>query len=325
MESKSSSYSEAFKKFSDWIEANEKRLNSVCHCCPNQPNNTSTTNNLDTNCVNGVQSRAHSWNHVIIYHQNLQTEVEEFGNQLNFDIKRLLNEDKTCTEEHKDETTKLEGRWHNLWLNSLEQLVIVERTRRCPKHNSTIIGKSNPPSTNNKSLAKQQRIRPISYPSVQYGTALAWDYQFTLNLTGCHKENVSQVDLDSVDEQETKDLTEFGDDYEVWFCQEDEVSSVPMHSRPPSVEPSEKPEIAKAVVTSNANNHHEDVSCNLLMLTTPSSMFSVDASKCSHIKKHNYPWRFVGLLLAIILLVFSALYHEPHHVHMSYTHTQPPV
>lgn len=304
MEFKSTDYSEAFKKFADWVESNEKRLNSACHCCPPQT---------------GHQK---SWKHVITYHQNLQNEVEDFGKQLNCELKRHLNEDKSCTKEQWDESTDLEERWHKLWLKSLEQLVVVERTKRCPKHNSTIIGKSSSPA--NKSVARPQRRRPISYPN-NFSERLEWDYQHTLSLTGCHKENGSQIDLDSVDEQVTRNLTEFGENYELWFGKEDEIACIDLHSRPPSVEPAERPEIAKAVVTSNSNSS-DDVNCNLLMLTTPSSMFSVDASKCSHNHKQSYIWRIIGpFLFAFAVLIFSALYHEPHHMHKSYYHSQPPV
>lgn len=301
MESKSANYEEALKKFANWVETNENRLNSACHCCP----------------------QANNWNNVITQHQDLQNEVENDGKQLNCELKRHLTEDKSSNKKQWDEFADLESRWHKLWLKSLEQLVVVERTRRCPKHNSTIIGKP-PSSPANMSMAQPSRRRPISYPN-NYSERLEWDYKHTLSLTGCHKENGSHIDLDSVDEQTTKNLTEFGENYELWFGKEDEIACVAMHSRPPSVEPAEKPEIAKAVVSSNQNSH-EDVNCNLLMLTTPSSMFSVDASKCSHNQGQNHLWRLIGpFLIAIFLLIFSALYHEPHHMHKSYYHTQPPV
>lgn len=353
----SENYEEAFKKFSVWIESNEKRLITACHCCPQQTSTplqqplqaqqsngtsqtdpetsisittttTATTTNAPTTPLSNNNSTAtpsqhhypQSWKHVILYHQNLQNEVEEFGKQLNCELKRHLDEDKS----RQDQSAELEARWHKLWLKSLEQLVVVERTRRCPKHNSTIIGKSSSSSPANKSVARPQRRRPISYPN-NFNERLEWDYQHTLSLTGCHKENGSHIDLDSVDEQVTKNLTEFGENYELWFGKEDEIACVALHSRPPSVEPAEQPEIAKAVVTSNPNSS-DDVNCNLLMLTTPSSMFSVDASKCSHNHKQSNYWRIVGpFLLALALVAFSAVYHEPHHVHRSYYHTQPPV
>lgn len=296
MEFKSANYTEAFKKFADWIESTEKTLNSTCHCCP----------------------KPETKKNVINFHRALQDEVETFGEQLNRELKRHLNEDESCTKEHAD----LEQRWHKMWLKSLEQLVVVERTRRCPKHNSTIIGKSHP-SPANRSMARTQRRRPISYPN-NNTERLEWDYQHTLSLTGCHKENGSQIDLDSVDEQATKNLTEFGENYELWFGKEDEIACIALHSRPPSVEPAEKPEIAKAIVTSNANSH-DDVNCNLLMLTTPSSMFSVDASNCAHLQKQSYIWRLFGSFLFAIIVLILALYHEPHHMHKSYYHAQPPV
>lgn len=311
MESKSSSnFNEAFKKFSNWVETNEKTLNSTCHCCPEAKLSS-------TLLPNGIIKET-----IINYHQNLQTEVEEVGKQLNCELKRHLSEDKSCTKQHQEESTQLEERWHRIWLKSLEQLVIVERTRRCPKHNSTIIGKPSSPA--NQSVAKPHRRRPISYPN-HHNERLEWDYKNTLSLNGCYKENGSQIDLDSVDEQVTKNLTEFGENYELWFGKEDEIACISMHSRPPSVEPAERPEIAKAVVSSNLNSH-DDVNCNLLMLTTPSSMFSVDASKCSHHHKQGHFWRFVGpIIFAVLLLIFSTFYHEPHHMHKSYYHTQPPV
>lgn len=342
MEFKSTSYSEAFKKFADWVELNEKKLNSACHCCPTSKpltnHETTTTTTTTTTPPNGGpikeiektldssingQNRLHTWKHVITLHYNIQIEVENSGRQLNCELKRHLNEDKTCSKQQWDDAASLEGRWHKLWLKSLEQLVIVERTRRCPKHNSTIIGKPSPLPAQ-MSTGKPQRIRPISYPN-NYNERLEWDYRHTLSLTGCHKENGSQIDLDSVDEQVTKNLTEFGENYELWFGKEDEVISITTHSRPPSVEPAEQPEVAKAVVTSNSN-HHEDVNSNLLMLTTPSSMFSVDASKCLHNQKQSYTWRLIGpFLFAFILFIYCALFHEPHHMHKSYYLTQPPV
>lgn len=316
MEFKSSNFSEAFSKFANWIEGNEKQLNSACHC----PKTKKQTIEETKTTINAPPSNG-SWKHVIKFHQDLQTEVEEYGKQLSCELKNHLNEDKSCSKKHK-EVTDLEERWHKLWLKSLEQLVIVERIRRCPKHNSTIIGKPSSPA--NKSVANPNRKRPISYPN-NFNDRLEWDYKNTLSLTGWHKENGSQIDLDSVDEQVTKNLTEFGENYELWFPKEDEIDCIPMHSRPPSVEPAEKPELAKAVVTSDPN-HHQDVNCNLLMLTTPSSMFSVDGSKYSSFKNknNNYLWRFL-LLLLVAALGYSAFYQEPHHMHKSYYRNQPPV
>lgn len=305
MDHESANYEEALEKFSDWVDSFEKKLNSACHCCPK----TSERKN------------------VILYHQNLQNEVEDFGKKLNCEVKRYLNADKQSSEDDYRKSSNLEDKWHKLWLKSLEQLVIVERARRCPKHNSTIIGKSSP-SPANKSIARPQRRRPISYPN-NYSDRLEWDYQHTLSLTGCHEENGSQIDLDSIDEQVTKNLTEFGENYDVWLAKEDEVACVPLHSRPQSVEPYEKPELAKAIVTSNARS--QDVNCNLLMLTTPSSMFSVDATKFSPyhhnlpLKKRCQTWRLLGSFLFALIVLIYALYHEPHHMHKSYYHAQPPV
>lgn len=209
MELKSPNRQEAFKKFASWVEANEQKLNSACHCCP-KPLTTaaiSTTTN-GTSCqqltengytkeptiieeellanvpilANGQQrAQQNGWRNVINYHQNLQTEVEDLGKQLNCELKRHLSEDKTSTEKDWSESKDLEERWHKIWLKSLEQLVVVERTRRCPKHNSTIIGK--PAPTGDKSIARPQRRRPVSYPN-NYNDRLEWDYKHTLSLTG---------------------------------------------------------------------------------------------------------------------------------------------
>lgn len=355
MDFKSPNFSEAYEKFSKWIDTNETKLNSSCYCNNNtnnisqnhHANNISTTihtnnhnssNNTTTinnhaiiNTTNLIpNNRIISWKNVIDQHQKLQNEVEEFGKQLNCELKRHLHDDKSLGQKELDSSADLEERWHKLWLKSLEQLVVVERTKRCPKHNSTMIGKpyTKNLSPANMSMSKPQRRRPISYPT-NTSERLEWDYDHTLSLTGCHKENGSQVDLDSVDELVTKNLTEFGENYELWFGKEDEIACVATHSRPQSVEPAEKPELAKAVVTSTNSSTHEEVSCNLLMLTTPSSMFSVDASKsCLHNNKRqtSYAWRiFAPILLAVILLLFSNLYQDPHHVHRSYYHNQPPV
>lgn len=331
---------EAFKKFASWVEASEKKLNSACHCCPqtkSQANGTSCQN-AENGCIreptiveedstttlptlaNG-QQRTHSWKNVINYHQNLQTEVEEYGKQLNCELKQHLSEDKSSTEKDWSESKDLEERWHKLWLKSLEQLVVVERTRRCPKHNSTIIGKP-APTTGDKSIARPQRRRPVSYPN-NNADLLQWDYQHTLSLTGCHKEDGSQIDLDSVDEQATKNLTEFGENYELWFPKNDVISDVPIYNPPPSVEPDEKPEFAKAIVTSNLQTH-EDVNPNLLMLTTPSSMLSVDVNRYPQ-KKCKFRMFTFPVLLAMILLIISAVYHEPHILHRTYYHKYPPV
>lgn len=304
MEFKSVNYTEALSKFANWIETNEKRLNSACHC--------------EDVC---------QWKHVICVHQNLQNEVEDFGKRLNCELKSHLNEDEACAQTRLAQATDLEKRWHQLWLKSLEQLVVVERTRRCPKHNTTIIGKPNSTNTaNNKTPVKPQRIRPISYPN-NHSERLEWDYRYTLSLTGCHKENGSQIDLDSVDEQVTKNLTEFGENYELWFGKDDELASVTVHSRPPSVEPSEKPELARAVtITSDAYNH-ADINPNLLKLTTPSSMFSVEATKCSHNSRQSHKLRLIGypLLFAIIALVFCTIAQDQHHWHKSFGYNYPPV
>lgn len=357
MDFKSNNFSEAYEKFSKWIETNETKLNSSCHCNSNTNNNTqnhqtnttsTTTNTNHTNYNNNNNTstnnnhaminttnlignnRCISWKNVIEQHQKLQNEVEEFGKQLNCELKRHLNEDKSLSQKEQDNSADLEERWHKLWLKSLEQLVVVERTKRCPKHNSTIIGKPNNKNLSpaNMSMSQRHRRRPISYPN-NHSDRLEWDYDHTLSLTGCHKENGSQVDLDSVDEQVTKNLTEFGENYELWLAKEDEIACIATHSRPQSVEPAEKPELAKAVVTSTNSSTHEEVGCNLLMLTTPSSMFSIDASKtCLHNSKRqtSYTWRiFVPILFAVIILLFSNLYQDPHHVHRSYYHNQPPV
>lgn len=324
MELKSSNYSEAFKKFASWVETNEKRLNSACYCCPKtqiQATNETNSAKITNANSNTPQNRLHNWKHVIDFHQNLQTEIEDFGTKLSCETKRHLNDEKeTCVKEEWSKVADLEVRWHKIWLKSLEQLVIVERIRRCPQHNSTLIGKPSSPA--NKKAAKPQRIRPVSYPT-NYSERLEWDYRNTLSLTGWHKENGSQIDLDSVDEQITKNLTEFGENYELWFPKEDEIDCIPMHSRPPSVEPAEKPEIAKAIVTSDPN-HHQNVNSNLLRLTTPSSMISVDASKYSFREKNKYPWRSIlFVLLSLIVLIFSTLYQEPHYMYKSYYRTQP--
>lgn len=353
----STNYNEASTKFSDWLGLTEKRLETSCHCpsnlLSNNNNSTSKSTNptISTNSTTNLIAQQTSiadpklqlynrWKNVISQHQNLQNEVEVFGNQLNCELKKHLNNDKSITKEQSHLASDLEARWHKLWLKSLEQLVVVERTRRCPTHNTTIIGKSKSNSNSNgcntnanNSLVKVQRRRPISYPN-NYNDRLEWDYQHTLSLTGCHKENGSQIDLDSVDEQVTKNLTEFGENYELFFGLDEEItcSAQTVHSRPPSVEPAEKPEIAKAIVTSgNLNDSHEDVSCNRLMLTTPSSIFSVDASKClrdsSNFKKDDAKliWRFLLPIVFAIILIFSAITQEPHHMHKSYYHTQPPV
>lgn len=325
MELKSYNYSEAFKKFANWIESSEKRLNSACHCCPEtkiHATNETNTTTTKTTTIKTPHSIVQKWKHVIDFHKNLQDEVEDFGKQLSCELKRHLNEDKTCSKEQWGKVSDLEERWHKLWLKSLEQLVIVERIKRCPKHNSTIIGKPSSPS--NKSLAKPQRRRPVSYPNNQ-NENFEWDYKDTLSLTGFHKEIGSQIDLDSVDEQMTKNLTEFGENYEVWFSKVDEIDYIPMHSRPPSVEPAEKPEIAKAIVTSD-QNHHQSVNCNLLRLTAPSSMISVDASKCSFREKKRFPRRLIIFaLFSFIVLLISTFFQEPHLMHKSYYHKQPPV
>lgn len=353
MEPKSSNYEDAFKKFADWIESNEKRVNSACHCCPQltstplqpqqQSNGASPSDNFKHNSstktpptptsINATtrsitqsspttpnhQQHPQTWKHVILYHQNLQNEVEDLGKQLNCELKRLLHDEKSPSKSQIDQSQELEARWHKLWLKSLEQLVVVERTRRCPKHNSTIIGKSSTSSPASKSVSRLQRRRPISYPN-NVSERLEWDYQpNTLSLTGSHKENGSQIDLDSVDEQVTKNLTEFGENYEMWLADADEVSD--LQSRPPSPLRDEQPIIAKAdpKITDDSSNQ-------VWMITTPSAVLSVDATKCSHIQKQSNFWRIVGpCLLAIAFVAFSALYSEPHHMHKSYYHTQPPV
>lgn len=340
MELKTSNRQEAYEKFAFWVETNEKKLNSACHCCPQTKSQTATNGTpcqKENGCIrepniieeeivtpvsvlpNGHQ-KTHSWRNVISYHQNVQTEVEDYGKQLNYELKQHLSEDKTSTEKDWSEFKDLEERWHKLWLKSLEQLVVVERARRCPKHNSTIIGK--PAPTGDKSIARPQRRRPVSYPN-NYSDRLEWDYNHTLSLTGCHKENGSQIDLDSVDEQVTKNLTEFGENYELWFAKDDDISLVPIQSRPPSVEPAEKPEFAKAIVTSTPKTH-EDVNPNLLMLTTPSGMLSVDFNRYPR-KRSTFRMFTFPVLLAIVLLIISAVYHEPHILHRTYYHKYPPV
>lgn len=283
---------------------------------------TPATPNTRSNLAIPTSHHPQTWKHVILYHQNFQTEVEQVGKQLNCELKRHITENKSLSKAETNESIVLEERWFKLWLKSLEQLVVVERTKRCPKHNTTLIGKSGS-SPANKNIARPQRRRPVSYPN-NY-EKLEWDYQHTLSLTGCHKENGSQIDLDSIDEQVTKNLTEFGENYEMWFGKEDEIACVALHSRPPSVEPAERPEIAKAVVASDTNSK-DDINCNVLMLTTPMSMFSVDAGKCSHKRKHRIVWGMIGpFLFAVALILFSTIYHEPHHMHRSYYHAQPPV
>lgn len=326
MANESSNFDEAFKKFSEWVETNENLLNTACHCCPTQPQQTNPTSNISTENSPNVRTSFNdfrSWKSVIEYHRKLQQEIEEVGYKLNGKLKCFLNEDKTISDDQRDESLSLEGRWHKLWLKSLEQLVVVENSRRCPIHNTTLIGKPTLKTSPNKRLVRSHRIRPLSYPNSN--DRLEWDYKYTLSLTGCHKENGSQIDLDSVDEQITKNLTEFGENYELWFGKEDEIANI-VHSRPPSVEPVEKPEIAKAVVTSDSNLNG-DGNFNLLMLTAPSSILSIDGSKCPHkSRKPCFLWRsLVSIVFVVVLILFSSLYHEPHQMHKSYYNTQPPV
>ena len=326
--------STSIREFAKWIDINEKKLNTACHCEPKQ-----------------------SWKNVIEYHKNIQFEVEDLGKRMNDDVKGQLNDlekrlneaeklsgevsdksshfksDKSSLQQLWDEATDLEKRWHKLWLKSLEQLVVVERTRRCPSHNSTIIGKPTQNTPSNKSLLRTQRKRPLSYPN-NVVDRMEWDHRDTLVLTGCYKENGSQKDLESVDEQRvleeaTKKLTFFGENYELYFGQEDEVACDSLHSRPASCEPSEQPEIAKAIVTSNAKLS-DNVNCNLLMLTTPSSMLSVDAGKfCSpsyQRRNKSSGWRyFCPIILLLGLVLISALFKEPHQLHKAYHHSRPPI
>lgn len=361
----SKNYGEAYEKFAEWVADKEKLLTSTCHCCPKGNSNTSIPKQpvengskqlLSSTPLSNGTSNGTSTESIVSFHRKLQEEVENRGKQLNCELRHHLEEDKLCTKDHWDQSGALESRWHQLWLTSLEQLIIVERNRRCPTHNSASTGRQTThqlklhQQTNNNtsssssrspllvaykkssSLRGSPRKRPISYPNNAYTDRLEWDYKNTLSLTGCHKENGSHIDLDSVDEQITKNLTEFGENYELWFGKEDEIVLLDLHSRPSSVEPSEKPEIAKAVIitptTTNSNSSTNDVNCNLLMLTTPSSIFSVDASKCSRQEKPqaSYRWRFFGaFLFTIAALLFSSLYTEPHHIHKSYYHSQPPV
>lgn len=302
MDTTSANYTEAYNKFANWIEETKKKLSS-CHCCDG------TKQPLE-------------WKNVINYHKSLQNEVEVLGETLKCKLKQHLNEDKSHTKEQIDQTAELEGKWHQLWLKHLEQLVVVERTRRCPIHNSTLIGKPYP-NSNGKNAIKAQRIRPISYPN-NYNDRLEWDYRHTLSLTGCHKENGSHLDLDSVDEQTTKNLTEFGENYELWFGKEDEIACVPLHSRPPSVEPAEKPEIAKAVVTSNSSSP-EDINCKILKLSMPSSLLSVPASNIPRQQMRKHSWQLLLMLITIVVVIISGLCLEPHQLERTYRHTQPPV
>lgn len=296
----------AFKEFSDWIETKENQLNTLCHCCPPQTNN---------------------WKSVIENHQIIQNEVEQYGHHLNWELKQLLKKDKTITKEQRDYAAALEDRWKKLWLKSLEQLVVVENDTRCPAHNSTMIEKpivKGTPNDKRLLLRRTKRTRPFSYPN--NNERLEWDYQHTLYLTGCHKENGSHLDLDSVDEQETKKLTEFGENYEVWFGKEDEVASIPVHSRPPSVEPAEEPEIVKAIVSSN-DNFNGDVNFNLLMLTTQPSVFSIDTTKYSNGKRTSRAhWIYIfSAIFVVIAFMITNIFQEPHQMHKSYQYSQPPV
>lgn len=380
----SADYQEAYKKFSEWIEFHEGKLNAPCDCCPptsnltvsNEPNQntTSTTSSVtkplkESNGLshkssnqlggdeiatlngygkNGLTAGANGGNgkvtidaistsnqclnSVIKHHQEFRDEIVEYGQKLNFELKRHLNEDPSLINERTQQSSKLEDRWHTLFLNAFEQLVVVELTKRCPKNSSTdkhirsVANKKqklqNTIMNRVSSSMSKQRIRPMSYPN--NNVDIEWDYRHTMSLTGGHKENGSHIDLDSVDEQVTKNLTEFGENYELYFGKEDDITSFPVHSRAPSVEPDEKPKLAKATITSDSKQ--DDVNYNLLMLTTSSSMFSVDATKCLHKRTPSFFKRLlVSLLLAIFLIIFSALYHEPHHMHKSYYNSQPPV
>lgn len=320
-ENRSSNFSEALKKFSKWVVAHENKLDTACHCCPSPNNSSEGTNNIRNSTSSTPDKK--NWKSVIEYHHKLQGEVESHG-YLNNELKQFIIEDKTITNEQRDEAKSLENRWHNLWLKSLEQLVIVERTRRCPKHNTTIIGRPFIRSANsNKRLLRSERIRPLSYPNGN--DRLEWDYKHTLSLTGCQNEG-SQIDLDSVDEQATKSLTEFGENYELWFGKEDEIANISVHSRPPSVEPAERPETAKATVISTVNMNGDGN--NLLMLTAPPPIQSIDGSKCSQTKEKqlSYSWRLVlSSIIVIIIVMILGFCQKPHQMQKSYYISQPPV
>lgn len=319
----SSNYDEAFKKFSHWVESNENQLKTACYCCPRQTNPTiNESDDTSTNTKPPPNPDPKKWTSVIEYHREFQQKIEDLGYQHSGDIKRFLDEDESITDEQKLEIETLEERWHRMWIKSLEQLVVVEKGPCCPNHKSSVTTKPSFNSTlNYRRPIHTNRVRPLSYPNCN--EALDWDYRHTLSLTGCHQENGSQIDLDSVDEQETKKLTYFGENYEVWFCKEEENI---VHSRPPSVEPPERPELAKAVVTSDSNMNG-DGNFNLLMLTAPSSILSIDGSKWTHSKRRSsFFWRYLAaIIFVIILILFSSIYHEPHQMHRSYYSTQPPV
>lgn len=308
MENTSTEYSEAFKKFADWIESNEKRVRDACSC-PTESN---------------LQKHAHlkSGKDVINYHSDLQNEIEVVGNQLLRELQHQPKpEGKSETDKQWKEIRQLEERWHKLYLIHLEQLVIVEKNRRCPIHNITMIGKPiHPPGVNR--LVQAHRRRPISYPNNQ-GDRLEWDYApHTLKLTGCHTSNGSQLDLESVDEQQTRNLIEFGENYELWMANEDEVPGPAMHSRPQSVEPPEKPEIARAVETSNSATNN----INTLTVTKPSSMYAVEVNHHSHgFCSRLWHFAIMAVLFGTLIGVLFPALQDPHLIHRSYRDAQPPI
>ena len=64
----------------------------------------------------------------------IQSEIERVGHKFISGIKKLLEENSQHCKSNKSKAlNKLEKKWHNLWIRSLEYLICIE-TGRCPCH-----------------------------------------------------------------------------------------------------------------------------------------------------------------------------------------------
>lgn len=340
------SYANAYELFANFVQSLETKFEFACKRTLDLPISSSTPINKCNGQTNGLEELDKQNNYEqdvelnpnfttinerIKFFISIEKQLEQEGNKHVLETQLLVIDE---NDQEKRKVDDLRQRWLDLLLDSKTARVEVEKCPNGPiRSKRTNVLRHIGPQKRNitysvmNSARKILRRRPMSFP--YEGGMFEWDNHLsTITLTGIQKQN-QDTDLDSVDEEATRDLTEFGEYYEKWLSEGESCTTkdIVFHSRPPSVEP-DKPEIAKATITQT--DPLDFMPYNLLMLTAPSEMISVDATKCHdnywqqkrNVKTNH--WHLLRYIIAIcFFLVFT--FYDPPQLHKSYHYTSPPV
>ena len=291
------------------------------HLLVNDVDKTNISNDFKPSLPNSSNKKSTSlhnktWTDVILYHQEIQNEIETVGLVHSNDVRENSVD---LSDQARVESVNLRSRYEKLWLLSLEALVRVESHSSCPIHSFKNSSLKKPlPRTVPKARISR---RPVSFPNSSYN-GLEWDYTSSMALVGIQKSSEKPYDFDLVDEQTTRSLTEFGENYDLWL--DNEISKDTYHERPPFVE------VAQAKVIDKRIEESKSSLSKPLTLTKPSDTISIDGSRYQdhtwNFKDDESSWRHVRyyLLIFIIVSVVSVLYYEPPHLH-KYYYISPPI